>query len=112
MRIVKNDSLSKYTDIKKALYFDTRCVISKTEEGLICIFREPNGIASKRQREWMYSIFDRVAKRELADFELSESKEGHFYLLATKNEKISTKQNRKKREDKHTGKQEPAKAVS
>jgi len=87
MRIIKSSPLAKYLDIKTAVYFDSRCVISPTENGLICIFREPNGIASKRQREWMHYIFDRVCKAQMKTYEISESKKGHFYLLAT-NEKI------------------------
>lgn len=84
MRITKESPLSKYLDIKKAVYFDSKCVVSPTENGFICIFREPNGIASKRQREWMKFVFDRVAKRELGSYDISETKTGHFYLLATK----------------------------
>ena len=100
MRIVKASPLAKYLDIKTALYFDGRCVINPTENGLICIFREPNGLASKRQREWMHFIFDRVCKTQLVEFEITESKSGHFYLLGTKNETKSTKENRKAGEDK------------
>jgi hypothetical protein len=106
MRIVKSDALAKYMDIKKALYFDTRCIISPMDGGLICVLREPNGIASKRQREWMYFIFDRIAKRELGEFEITESESGHFCLSAIRNEKNSTKKNRKEGEDKSTSEQE------
>lgn len=107
MRIVKNEPLAKYMDIRKSIYFDTKCVISPVEGGLICILREPNGTASKRQREWMYFILDRLAKRELGEFKVTESKTGHFCLLATKNEKNSIKENRKEGKNKPTGEREP-----
>ena len=98
MRIVKTDNLSKYMNVKTAIYFDTRCVISPTDKGLVCVFREPHGIASKRQREWMYFIFNRIAKKELGEFKISESKSGHFYLLATNEKTRKTGKNKSKSE--------------
>ena len=112
MRITKDDALAKYMNIKTAIYFDTRCIISPTENGLVCVFREPNGIASKRQREWMHFIFDRIAKRLIDNFEITESQSGHFYLLATKNESNTDKKSRKTGEDKHTSEQKPEELIS
>jgi hypothetical protein len=103
MRIVKEDALSKYMNVKTAIYFDTRCIISPTENGLVCVFREPNGVASKRQREWMHFIFNRIAKRELGEFEISESKTGHFYLLATNEKTRKTGKNKSEGEQKPEG---------
>lgn len=87
MRLTKTSPLAEYLNVKTAVYFDSRCVICRYPKGLICVFRDTSGVASARQRDWMYWVFNRVCKKELGKYRISESKGGHFHLIAYENKK-------------------------
>ena len=101
MRIVKeqDEEIKGFLDIKKAIYYDFRCVISRIEGGLICVSREDSP-PSKRQANWMKVILYRTASKEFGrnKFAIEKGTDEHFYLIA--NEKNTDKTNRKNRKSK------------
>jgi len=101
MRLTKTSPLAEYVNVKTAIYYDSRCVISKYPKGLICVFRDTSGVASKRQRDWMYFVFNRLAKKEMGKYRISESKSGHFHLIA-----YEVKESEKAKSNKKTQSQE------
>lgn len=82
MRLTKASPLAEYVNVKTAIYYDSRCVISKYPKGLICVLRDTGGVASMRQRDWMSWVFNRIAKKELGKYRISESTSGHYHLIA------------------------------
>jgi len=91
MRIVKKSNLEEYKNIKTAIYSDFRCVINRIDDdNLICLFREYPGKVSKRQKEWIRFIANRIAKREFGEFEITKPKSESFYLLISRNDKKET----------------------
>jgi hypothetical protein len=83
MRILKNNPLAEYQDIKKAIYFDSRCIISVVDDRLICVPRTLVTEVSKKQREWMNIILKRIAGTRHEDFQISLGEGELFYLIAT-----------------------------
>lgn len=84
MRIVnQEEKIKEFLDIKGAIYQDIRCVISRNEGGLVCVFKEKHQ-PSKRQREWMQSILYRTAFKEYGEgnFEIEKGENEHYYLKA------------------------------
>jgi len=101
MRILKEQDkkIKEFLDVKSSIYQDARCVISRNEGGLVCVFKE-NYQPSKRQREWMQSTLYRTAFKEYGEgnFEIEKGKNNHYYLRAY--EKNTDKTDRKVRADK------------
>jgi hypothetical protein len=103
-RLVKEQDkeIKQFLDIKGSVYQDERCVISRSEGGLVCAFKEDH-TPSKRQREWMVRILSKTAEREYGKdkFKIEQGENKHFYLIA--NEKDTAQSSRKDRKAKQEG---------
>ena len=85
MRVQKCKFCDIYKDRKNRVYSDNKCTISKYKGGLICVFYRHSTVVSKRQRDWMKLILNKLTEA-LGKFKITESKENkeeHFYLYAS-----------------------------
>lgn len=106
MRIKLYSPVEKYFTPKGSIYSDGRCYVHRDNNYIITVFSRFTDVLSKSQREWLWRITDKIARREFGEnFEITEHKDEHYHLIAErKNEEKSIKKNRKKRKNKSKSK--------
>lgn len=90
MRIKPDCKLCElYNSRKDFVYGDSRCRVTRHGKGLVCILEEHTNKVSKRQREWLHLMLNKIARRELGeDFRIEDiQKTKHYHLVAFKDEK-------------------------
>jgi len=88
MRLKITSPIEEYYTPKGALYVDGRCYVHKDKDRIICVFAHFTEIISKSQREWLFRITDKLARRELGeDYKIVEHTKDHYHLIAEKHEK-------------------------